>query len=145
MALTRAVTLAYVARTKAVSKQVQEAFGRVLTRWVNDTCDGNQTHAAKLLKVSQSHISAMMKGDRGPGLNTLILMREKTGLSIDEMLGLGLPPAEDLTERLRASFDLEVARFRADAQRTLEEAQRKLAEAAQLAEPHARKTSRKRA
>lgn len=123
-------TLGSVSRTtKRVPKAAFEHFGRVLRAWVDDVHGGNQTAAAKQLGVTQGHISAMILGNRGPGLNTLIMLREKTGRSIVEMLGLGPPPAEELSERLRASFDLEVARFRADAKRTLEQAQHVLAEA----------------
>lgn len=124
MAIGLTNTLGSVARTtKRVPRAAFEHFGRVLRAWVDDVHDGNQTAAAKQLGVTQGHISAMILGNRGPGLNTLILMREKTGKSIDEMLGLGPPPAEELAARLQASFDLEVARFRADAKKTLEQAQ----------------------
>ncbi len=81
-------TLPPVAKTKRVSPAVLTAFARVLKKWVDDEHKGNQTHAGKDLGVTQSHVSAMLAGLRGPGLNTLILLREKTHMSLDEMLGL---------------------------------------------------------
>jgi predicted transcriptional regulator len=139
MAIDGVNTLGSVSRTKRVPAAVLEHFGRELARWVNENFAGNQTHAARVLGVTQSHVSAMISGDRGPGLNTLILMRSKTGKSVDELLGLGPAPPEHLTEQLRASFELEVARFRADAKRTLEEANQKLAEAADIDAKKARR------
>ncbi len=123
MAIAHVDTLACVAgKTKRVPKQAFEAFARALTKWVNEAHDGNQTAAGHALGISQGHISAMMRGDRGPGLNTILLLREKTGMSADELLGFGPPDVDALTARLQASFGLEVARFRAEASRTLEEA-----------------------
>lgn len=90
MALTSRGTLPFVAKTKSVSPGVLAAFSSVLREWMDERHGGNQTHAARALGVSQSHISAMLIGARGPGLNTLILMREQTGKSLDQMLGL--PP-----------------------------------------------------
>ncbi len=83
-------TLPPVAKTKRVSPTVLAAFARVLKKLVDEEYDGNQTRAGKDLGVTQSHISAMQLGVRGPGLNTLLLMREKTHMTIDDMLGL--PP-----------------------------------------------------
>lgn len=93
--------LRVVAKTKRVTPDVLAAFADVLGRWVKEHHGGNQTRAGKALGVTQSHVSAMLTGQRGPGLNTLILMRDQTGLSIDTMLGL-VPPkqaqAQDLPE-----------------------------------------------
>jgi hypothetical protein len=76
-------------RTKRVDQRMLEFFGRELGRWVEDACDGNQTAAGKLLGVTQGHISAMIAGTRGPGLPTLIALSDKTGKSIDALLGRG--------------------------------------------------------
>ncbi len=130
MAIVATDTLGYVpAKTKRVPQTVLDSFARALTKWVTDVCEGNQSQAAKLLRVSQGHISAMMNGSRGPGLNALIALRDQTGLSADELLGFGPAPGDALTERLRASLDLEVARFRSEAKRTLEEARSEAAKA----------------
>jgi hypothetical protein len=123
IAIAPADTLHCVAqKTKRVPQAVLDHFARELGAWVEKVCEGNQTRAAKMLGVSQGHISAMMLGTRGPGLNALLALREQTGKTADELLGLGPAPADALTERLRASFDLEVARFRAEAKQTLEAA-----------------------
>lgn len=84
--------------------------------------EGNQTAAARALGVSQPYLNQLvtssMKGEgRGPGLGILLLMREKTGRSIEELLGLPPPPADELLERLRMTADLEIARIRAEAKR----------------------------
>jgi len=130
MAIDLIDTIGYVAaKTKRVPQAVLDHFARELTRWVNEKCDTNQTRAAKLLGVSQGHISAMMNGTRGPGLNAILALRAQTGLSIDELLGLGPPPAEAMIARFEASLGLEVARFRAEATRTLEEARTSAAKA----------------
>ncbi len=80
-----------VRQTKRVGRDVFASFSAVLLRWVNDCFGGNQTHAAKVLGCTQSHISAMLSGKRGPGLNTLLLLHERTGISVDVMLGLAAP------------------------------------------------------
>lgn len=136
MAIAPLVTLSYVAtKSRRVSQGALDHFARTLTDWVNKQFDGNQTRAAKVLGVTQGHISAMMRGDRGPGLNTLILLRAQVGTSIDELLGLGPPPIETHVERMKASLDLEVARFRAEARRRLDEADAKLARLGRSPEP----------
>ncbi len=91
-------TLPPVAKTKRVSATVLAAFAKVLKAWVDEEHKGNQTHAGKDLGVTQSHVSAMLGGLRGPGLNTLILLREKTHKSIDDMLGLEPIKSDGLTE-----------------------------------------------
>ncbi len=122
MAIGLGTTLTYVAtKTKRVPQTVLDAFKRVLTNWVNDKCDGSQTRAKALLGVSQGHISAMMNGTRGPGLNALLALREQTGLTTDEILGLGPAPADALMARFEASLPLEVARQVAYALRVREE------------------------
>jgi hypothetical protein len=93
MALVAPGTIRRVAKTKRVSRGALETFGKVLKKWVDDAHGGNQTHAAKDLGVAPSHISAMQLGARGPGLNTLILLRDKTGFTLDQMLGLDPMPA----------------------------------------------------
>lgn len=82
-----AYSLVTVAKTKRVTTAVLEVFSAVLKAWVDKEHGGNQTRAGRALGVTQSHVSAMLGGVRGPGLNTLILMRDQTGLSIDQMLG----------------------------------------------------------
>lgn len=132
MAIVSTVTLPYVAsRTRRVPVEPLEHFARFLRDWVLKEFEDNQTHAAKALGVTQGHISAMMRGDRGPGLNTLILMREKTGRSIDELLGFSAPPPEENIGRMLASLELDVARIRAEARKNLEAANAKVAEAAE--------------
>lgn len=110
------------AKTKRVPKEAMEAFGRALTKWVNEAHGGNQTHASKVLGISPGHISAMMSGARGPGLNALLALREKTGLSADELLGLGPPDVDALVAKLQSTFELGTARLKAEASRMLEEA-----------------------
>lgn len=116
-------------RTKRVPQDVLDHFGRELRRWVDENFDGNQSKAAKILGVTQSTISGVMTGARGPGLGLLLLLRTKTGKSCDELLGVGPAPPVHLQERLQASLDLEVARFRAEAKATLEEARALVARA----------------
>jgi transcriptional regulator with XRE-family HTH domain len=113
---------------------------------VRATHDGNQTEAGKDLKITQGHISAILRGERGPGLNTLIRLRHKTGATIDSMLGFAsVSAADELVERLRATFELEVARARQsalDAKDALLEEQSKK----RTVQPHGRgKTGAKKA
>ena len=130
MAIERVGTLVCVAaKTKRVPQSVLDSFGRALTKWVNEAHDGNQTDAGRALGFSQGHISAMMLGTRGPGLNAIIALHQKTGTSVDELLGLGPAPADKLMAQFQASLGMEVARFRADASRTLEEARVEAAKA----------------
>jgi predicted transcriptional regulator len=132
MAIDGMVTLGCVAKTKRVPKTVLDHFARELTQWVAESCDGNQSRAARVLGVSQGHVSAMMSGDRGPGLNAILALREQTGKSLDELLGVGPPPAEQLTERYKASLEMDVARSKAQAKLALEEARVMRSEAERL-------------
>lgn len=111
MAIGVASTLGYMTTTKRIPAPEFKAFGRFLDDWVNREYQGNQTAAGKALKISQGHISALIRGERGPGLSMLLKMREKTGATIDSMLGFAsMTGADELLERLRATFELEVAR-----------------------------------
>lgn len=106
------VTLTSVAskQTKRIPQRAFEAFGRALEEYVRLRHGGNQSNAAKALGITQGHISAIIRGERGPGANAMIALRLATGKTIDEMLGFQAPPTEDLIERLRATFELQVAR-----------------------------------
>lgn len=109
MALVRGITLDEVIERKGRSKRVPpEAlahFAAELRRVVEDRYAGNQTRAAKGLDCTQGHISAMLLGNRGPGLNTLMAMRDITGRSIDSLLGLPPTPADAMIQQLRESVE----------------------------------------
>lgn len=117
-----------MASKKRIDRRYIEHFATELRRFSDALYDGNDTRAAAALGISQAHFSHLVSaksqgpGSRGPGLSVLLLMRQRTGRSIDELLGLPPPSADELMERLRASFELEIARFRADAKRDLEAA-----------------------
>ena len=87
--------------TKALPADRVSAFAAYFAEWVRTSCEDNQTRAGEQLGMSQSHVSALIKGARGPGLNLLIAMRRLTGHTIDQMLGLdplpvrAAPPALD--------------------------------------------------
>lgn len=116
MALGRVVTLPCVAskQTKKIPEKPRLAFARELQRLIDAKYEGNQTKAAKALHVTQGHISALIRGDRGPGLNVLLLMRLETGKTIDEILGFAASPESELQQRLVATVELDVARIRAE-------------------------------
>lgn len=88
MAVVRRITLQLVAGKKRVPKTVHDDFIRVFTKWVDDNHDGNQTRAGKVIGITQSHVSALQKGIRGPGLDLLIKLRKRTGITIDQWLDL---------------------------------------------------------
>ena len=116
-------TIGYVGATKRLDRRYSEHFARELAKLVKDRFDDNQTKAAKYLGISQPHLSHLIAAEgRGPGLSVLLRVREATDRSIDELLGLPPPAIDALTKRLEASFELEVARFRAEASQKLEEA-----------------------
>lgn len=126
IAMDSAVTLDPVGtkQTKRIPDKPREAFARVLKHLVDTKYEGNQTRAGEALGVTQGHISAMIRGERGPGLNTLLLMRLETGKTIDEMLGFEASPTEDLSRRLVASVEMEVGRLRAESRAMREEVER---------------------
>lgn len=90
-------------KTKRVSPEAHKAFSRFLERFIEERYGGNQTAAAKAIGVTQGHISAMILGNRGPGLNTLLELRLATGMTIDSMLGFAHSPDEELKRLLEAS------------------------------------------
>lgn len=112
MALESVDTLRYVPskQTKKIPEKPRKAFARVLQHLIDSKYEGNQTRAGKALHVTQGHISALLRGDRGPGLNMLLLMRLETGKTIDEMLGFEAAPEQELENRLVASVQVEALR-----------------------------------
>lgn len=122
IAITQAVTLSSMTKnTRRIPKQAMEAFGRLLAEWVRDRHEDNQSKAGKALGISQGHISGMIRGEKGPGLNTLLLMRLETGKSIDEMLGFRAAPASELLGELVATAELNVQRYRQESSTAREE------------------------
>jgi len=65
-----------------------EAFRRQLRAYLDRECDGNQSEGARKTGLRQSHISQLLSGTRTIGLAGLLVLRERTGRSIDEWLGL---------------------------------------------------------
>lgn len=113
-----------------------KAFARVVSDYVRERHEDNQTRAAKHLEVSQAHISDIISGKKGPGLALLLLMRLETGRSIDDMLGFKVAPADELIERLRATFELHVARAQRDAREATEKLRSAEMEIAKLRVEH---------
>lgn len=95
MALVGPVTLRVMA-TKTLGAREKTAFVLAFSAWVNEKHGGNQTHAGKAIGITQSHVSALMGGDRGPGLNLLMKLRKPMSLTIDEILGLDPLPGRDI-------------------------------------------------
>lgn len=92
-------------KTKRVPPEALSHFATELRRVVDERYGGNQSAAAKGLDCTQGHISAMLLGNRGPGLNTLMAMRDMTGRSIDSLLGLPPTPADAMIQQLRESVE----------------------------------------
>ncbi len=140
------LTLGSVASGKKIERKYIEHVARELAAVVRDRFEGNQTRAAKSLGISQPHLSHLIAAEgRGPGLNVLLRLRDYTGRSIDALLGLPPVASDELTERLRAALDTEVARIRRDARRIVEEAQVKVSEAEGRARARVQPRKRKEA
>jgi plasmid maintenance system antidote protein VapI len=102
-AIGAAATLAHVTRTKSVNEKIAQQFARQLRAYVDDVYDGNQTRAAEGLGFTQGHLSALMRGERKPGLPILVQLKAKTGRSIDEWLGLATKAEASAEDRLAAA------------------------------------------
>lgn len=98
-------------KTRALPKPLQDAFAEHLRRWVADTCDGNQTEAGKALGFTQGHVSAVIRRTRGPGLEMAFALRQKTGMTLDELFGLP-PPRPARSEEPSRGADVPLDRIR---------------------------------
>jgi plasmid maintenance system antidote protein VapI len=67
---------------------VLAAFRNQLQSYVLAEFEDNQSRAGKALGIDQSHLSSLLSGKKGPGIPLLLKLRERTGRSIDEWLGL---------------------------------------------------------
>jgi plasmid maintenance system antidote protein VapI len=76
------------------------AFRDELRRYVDREFDGNQSTAGRRLGIDQSHLSALLSGKRGVGLPVLLLLRDRTGRTVDEWLGFRTDDAATL-DRVR--------------------------------------------
>lgn len=134
MAIASIDTLRCVGRKKA-PEPATEHFVRVLREWVEKNADGNQSEAARKLRgVTQGHISSVLGGKRGPGIDLLLVMRRATGRTVDDLLGFKVDPDTELVERFRETLELEVARERKQAREELEQARVLRAEATRILE-----------
>jgi transcriptional regulator with XRE-family HTH domain len=95
-----------MSRTKAISEAMNRRVGAVIAEVVREQFAGNQSRAAEALGLSQSHLSNLMSGrsGRGVGLPVLLILREKTNRSIDDILGLTGTPEEMSISQLRESI-----------------------------------------
>lgn len=82
-----------------------ESLARHVKELIDREYGGVQRRAEIGLKISQSHLSALMRPEdrRGPGLDVLLRLRAVTRKSIDELLGL--PPLQDnMDARIRSAL-----------------------------------------
>ncbi len=96
--------------TKRVSAEPMQAFARNVDDYVKKYHDNNQTKAGRHLGYSQGHISQIINETKGPGLDFALKMREATGRTIDDLLGFKSDATDDLVERLRVTFETQMAR-----------------------------------
>jgi plasmid maintenance system antidote protein VapI len=125
MALARPRSIEIVKGSKRVSEAVREDFMRVFAKWVKDVHDDNQTAAGRELGMTQSHVSALLAGSRGPGIDLLIRMRKVTGLSLDQLLGLEKLPEVLTAQDVRKLSREEYAALKAEDEATRQPAGRK--------------------
>lgn len=110
MAVVQAITLTCMARegrprTKRIPPEMFERVSKLVDELVRTRFDNNQTYAARELECSPGTVSAMINKTRGPGLNTLLALRDITGRSIDDILGLEPTPADKAIRELRESVE----------------------------------------
>ncbi len=76
-----------------------------------DRYEGNGTRLARAMDVSQSQLSQLLSGrGRGAGVAVLCRIRQFTGISIDDILGLpALTAREDLHSQIRHAVKAELA------------------------------------
>lgn len=110
-------------KTKRVPQHVLDHYALEVRRVIDERYEGNQTRAAKALDCSQSMLSNILNGTRGPGLNQLMALRHLTGRSIDSLLGLPPTEADGLISKL-----METLRDRAQIDIIVKEAAAKEAE-----------------
>jgi len=96
----------------SVPEPVAAAFRAQLQAYLDRECDGKQLVGAKRLGIRQSHISQMLSGKKVIGLAMLLHLRERTGRSIDEWLGLAPSQTSVPYDAVRAIVraELEAAR-----------------------------------
>lgn len=104
-------------RGRAIDARYRTHLASTLRRIIDTDFGGNQTAAGKEMHISQGQISQMLMGPRGikgVGLGSLLRLREYSGMSLDELLGLE-PISRDqaILERL-ARLEENVAALHAD-------------------------------
>lgn len=70
-----------------------ESLRRFLRAWIDQECSGMTARAAKRLGLSVTLVRDVVVGDRAPGLRLLVALADRTGRSIDELVGRTLPHA----------------------------------------------------
>lgn len=107
MAIGLRVTVGSVPRTKQIDPKLRKHFGLELKRWMDEKHGGNQSEVGRALGISQSHVSAMLSGDRGVGLPVLLLVQtalREDGIhrTLDQLLGIQQESgeAEDTIRRM---------------------------------------------
>ena len=77
---------------KALAPETCARVAKILYGIIERDFGGEQKAAARALGWSASHVSSVLRGDgtRSVGVSCLISMRERAGMTLDEILGL--PP-----------------------------------------------------
>lgn len=92
-----------------LSKEQVEAVRRLTERLLAEDFK-NQSEMARALGVSPSTINHLVneKDERGPGLVFVLALRDYTGLSLDEILGLAPPRRRPADDELQARVEVAV-------------------------------------
>lgn len=100
--------------TKSIDPRYVRNVGRILREILardfppkDGEVQGGQRRAAKVLRISQSQISDLTsdKPGKGVGLPTLLALRKYTNRSVDDLLGLGPLPNDELADQIRATLE----------------------------------------
>lgn len=76
---------------KGLTDDEREHLATILRRVRDTRCEGNGTELARLIGVSQSQLSQILRGkksQRSAGIPVLKRIRAFTGLTIDDLIGL---------------------------------------------------------
>lgn len=89
--------------------------GAVVKELVENRYGGSQTMAAEATGISQGQISDLINRKPGKlGLHTLLALREHTGRSLDDILGLDNPGSSRSAERIVQAAEKAIADLRTE-------------------------------
>lgn len=126
--MTHTASFCFTMGTKGMPQAQKEHLARILRRVVDERFDGNESAAARDMKIHQSQFNQIVRASgQGAGVLNLLRIRRYMQMTLDELLGIdesdpvrqryvpsGAPAEDPSIAKIREAVRAELAAIRAE-------------------------------